>query len=119
MDQSQWLTFFLAIQIIHGLGTWKLYTKAHRKAWEAFVPVYNAIILMKIINRPWWWTILMILPIVNLIMLPAVWVETARSFGKHSNLDTCLAIITFGFYAYYLNYLTDVQYIENRDLKPK
>ena len=118
MDQTQWLLFFLVIQIIHGLGTWKLYIKAHRKAWEAFIPLYNAIILMKIINRPWWWTVLMILPIVNLIMLPAVWVETARSFGRRSNIDTLLAIITLGFYAYYLNYVADVKYIENRDLKP-
>lgn len=119
MNQSQWLILFLAIQIIHGLGTWKLYIKAKRQAWEAFVPVYNAIVLMKIINRPWWWTILMILPIVNLIMLPAVWVETARSFGKDSNLDTFLAIATLGFYAFYLNYIAEVSYIENRDLKPK
>jgi signal peptidase I len=119
MDQSQWLIFFFAIQLIHGLGTWKLYLKAHRKAWEAFIPVYNAVVLMKIINRPWWWTILMILPIVNLIMLPAIWVETARSFGKHSNMDTFLAIVTFGFYNYYLNYVADVSYVENRDLKPR
>ncbi len=119
MTPTQWLLFLLIIQIIHGLGTWKLYVKAGRQAWEAFVPLYNAVILMKIINRPWWWVILVFLPIVNLIMLPAIWVETARSFGKHSNLDTFLAIITLGFYNYYLNYIADVSYIENRDLKPR
>ena len=26
-----------------GLGTWKLYIKAGRQAWEAFIPVYNAV----------------------------------------------------------------------------
>ena len=92
-------------------GTWKLYIKAGRQAWEAFVPVYNAVILMKIISRPWWWTILLFLPIVNLIMLPVVWVETARSFGKNASLDTFLAIISFGFYNYYLNYVADVEYV--------
>ena len=55
---------------------------------------------MKIINRPWWWVILLFLPIVNLIMLPVIWVETARSFGKNSNIDTLLAVVTFGFYNY-------------------
>lgn len=119
MTISEWLLFILVIQIIHGLGTWKLYQKAGRQAWEAFVPVYNAIILMKIINRPWWWVILLFLPIVNLIMFMVVWVETARSFGKNSYTDTFLAIVTLGFYNYYLNYFTDVQYVENRSIKPK
>ena len=119
MTMTQWLIFFLVIQLIHGLGTWKLYIKAGRKAWEAFVPVYNAVILMKIINRSPWWTILLFLPIINLIMFPVVWVETARSFGKNTYLDTALAILTLGFYSYYLNYAADVTYIENRSLQPK
>jgi len=119
MTWIQWFILILIIQVIHGLGTWKLYIKAGRQAWEAFIPLYNAVILMKILNRPWWWVILLFLPIVNLIMFPVVWVETARSFGKNSTFDTALAIITLGFYNYYLNYLDDVKYIENRSLQPK
>ena len=118
MTWTQWFIFILIIQVIHGLGTWKLYIKAGRRAWEAFVPVYNGIILLKIINRPWWWIILLFLPIVNLIMLPVVWVETARSFGKNTTLDTVLAVVTLGFYNYYLNYIADVNYIEDRSLLP-
>ena len=119
MTFTQWLIFILIIQLIHGLGTWKLYVKAGRQAWEAFIPVYNAVILMKIINRPVWWTILLFVPIVNLIMLPVVWVETARSFGKNQYLDTFLAVVTLGFYNYYLNYAADVSYVENRNINPK
>ncbi|GAA4958772.1 signal peptidase I [Algibacter aquimarinus] len=119
MTLAQWFIFILIIQVIHGLGTWKLYIKAGRKAWEAFVPVYNGVVLMKIINRPKWWIILLFLPIVNLIMLAIVWVETARSFGKNSNIDTLLAVVTLGFYNFYLNYVADVNYIENRSLQPK
>ncbi|WP_242132643.1 signal peptidase I [Aestuariivivens marinum] len=119
MTLTQWFTFLLVIQLMHGLGTWKLYIIAGRKAWEAFVPVYNGIILMKIINRPWWWIILMFLPIVNLIMLIVVWVETARSFGKNSYNDTFLAVVTLGFYNYYLNYVADVNYVEDRSIQPK
>ncbi|WMI64413.1 signal peptidase I [Aestuariibaculum sp. YM273] len=119
MALMQWFIFILIIQVIHGLGTWKLYIKAGRQAWEAFIPVYNAVTLMKIINRPWWWTILLFLPIVNLIMFPVIWVETARSFGKNSTIDTLLAVISLGFYNYYLNYATEVEYIEDRSLKPR
>ncbi|WP_228852168.1 signal peptidase I [Aegicerativicinus sediminis] len=119
MTLTQWFIFFLIIQILHGLATWKLYVKAGRKAWEAFVPVYNAIILMKIINRPWWWVILLFVPIVNLIMFPVVWVEIARSFGKNSYKDTVLAVLTLGFYSFYLNYVADISYIKERDINPK
>lgn len=119
MTWTEWLIFFLVIQVIHGLGTWKLYLKAQKPAWSAFVPVYNAVVLMQIIKRPWWWIILMFLPIVNLIMIPSVWVETVRSYGKESKVDAVIVILTLGFYIYYLNYVEDVNYLENRQLKPK
>lgn len=119
MTLMQWFIFILIIQVIHGLGTWKLYIKAGRQAWEAFIPVYNGVVLMKIINRPWWWIILLFLPIVNLIMLIVVWVETARSFGKNTKLDTFLAVATLGFYNFYLNYIADVEYVKDRNIQPK
>ncbi|MCC4214572.1 signal peptidase I [Leeuwenhoekiella parthenopeia] len=119
MTLMQWFIFFLLVQVIHFLGTWKLYKKAGRQAWEALIPVYNAVILMKIIGRPWWWTILLFIPIVNLIMFPVIWVETARSFGKNTTTDTLLAIVTLGFYLFYINYAADVSYKEARSLVPK
>ena len=119
MTLTQWFIFFLILQVVHFLGTWKLYQKAGRQAWEAAIPIYNAIILMKIINRPKWWVILLFVPIVNLIMFPVVWVETLRSFGKNTTLDTALGVLTLGLYIYYINYTQDVKYIENRSLHPK
>jgi len=112
-------TFFLIIQLIHFAGTWKLYVKAGRKSWEAIIPIYNAVVLMKIINRPAWWVILLFIPVINLLMFPIIWVETVRSFGKNSNIDTFLSILTLGFYNFYLNYVAEVTYIEDRSLKPR
>ena len=119
MSVYQWFIFFLLVQIIHFLGTWKLYESAGRKRWEAAIPVYNAIVLMKIIKRPTWWTILLFLPIINLIIFPVVWVETLRSFGKRSALDTFLGIATLGFYIYYVNYTQKLEYVTDRSLTPQ
>ena len=119
MTLNQWFLFFLGIQLIHFLGTWKLYIKAGRKAWEAIIPVYNAIVLMKIMNRPKWWVILLFIPIINLLMFPIVWIETIRSFGKNSNTDSILVVATLGFYIYYVNYMENVSYIKDRSLKPR
>ena len=118
MTLIQWFVFFLIVQVIHFFGTWKLYEAAGRKKWEAAIPVYNAIVLMKIINRSPWWTILLFVPVVNLIMFPVVWVETLRSFGKNSTLDTLLGVLTLGFYIYYINYTQKLVYINNRSLEP-
>ena len=119
MSVYQWFVFFLLVQIVHFLGTWKLYEAAGRKKWEAAVPVYNAIVLMKIIGRPSWWTILLFMPIINLIIFPVVWVETLRSFGKRSGLDTFLVLITLGLYLYYINYTQKLNYISDRSLSPQ
>ncbi|HEY9221891.1 MAG TPA: signal peptidase I [Lutibacter sp.] len=119
MTMIQWFIFFLIVQLIHFAGTWKLYVKAGRKSWEAIVPVYNAIVLMKILKRPTWWIVLLFIPIINLLMFPVIWVETVRSFGKHKTLDSVLAVLTLGFYIYYLNYIEDVNYVEDRSLKSR
>lgn len=119
MSYLDWFILFAIIQFIHGLGTWKLYKKANQKTWAAFIPLYNAYILMKIIGRKWWLIFLLFLPVINVLMLIVIWVETVRSFGKNSYIDTVLAVISLGFYSYYLNYFSDVKYVENRSLNPK
>jgi signal peptidase I len=118
MTVYQWFVFFLILQVVHFIGTWKMYEAAGRKRWEAAVPIYNAIVLMKIINRPTWYTILLFVPIVNLIMFPVVWVETLRSFGKNTTTDTILAIATFGLYVAYVNYTQPLNHIPDRSLVP-
>ena len=119
MSLTGWLLFFIIVQVVHFGGTWKLYQKAGRKGWKAAVPVYNSIVLMHIINRPWWWTLLLFIPVVNLIMLPVIWVETIRSFGFMSRRDTALVILTLGFYIYYINYTNKGQYKGNRSIQAR
>lgn len=115
-----WILFFFVVQLIHFGGTWKLYQKAGRKWWEAIIPFYNAIILFKIINRPFWWIFLLFIPVINLLIFPVIWVETARSFRKFETQDTLLAIFSLGFYNYYLNYvvINELKYVPNRSTKP-
>ena len=119
MTYTQWLIFFLVIQVIHFLGTWKLYVKADRKAWEAAVPIYNGIVLMQIINRPKWWIILLFIPVVNLLMFPVIWIETIRTFGFYKKLDSFLVIVTLGLYIFYINYAADSEFNADRSLKPR
>jgi signal peptidase I len=119
MNFTEWFLFFLVIQILHFLGTWKLYVKAGRKAWEAAIPIYNGVVLMQIINRPKWWIILLFIPVVNLLMFPVIWIETIRTFGFYKKLDSLLVIVTLGFYILYINYTTEATHNAKRSLKPR
>ena len=119
MTFTQWFIFFLAVQVIHFLGTWKLYVKAGRKAWEAALPIYNGIVLMKIINRPKWWIVLLFIPVVNLLMFPVIWIETIRTYSFYKKVDSFLVIVTLGLYIFYINYATDTKHIADRSLKPR
>jgi len=119
MTFTQWLLFFVAVQIIHFLGTWKLYVKAGRKAWEALIPIYNGVVLMQIINRPKWWVILLFIPVVNLLMFFVIWIETIRTFGFYKKIDSALVLSTLGFYIYYINYATAAKFNANRSIKPR
>ena len=52
MSWFEWSIFFIAIQLIHSLATWKLYQKAGFNPISSIIPFYNSLVLMKIINRP-------------------------------------------------------------------
>ena len=119
MTTTEWLLFILGIQAVHFLGTYRLYIKAGRKGWEALIPIYNAVVLMQIIRRPKWWVILLFIPIINLMMFPAVWVETLRSFGRTKWVDTLLVILTLGLYLFVVNYDSKTTYDKDRDLNSK
>ena len=119
MTFTEWFLFFIAVQLIHFLGTWKLYRKAGRKAWEAAIPIYNGVVLMQMINRPKWWIILLFIPVVNLLMFPVIWIETIRTFGFYKKVDSLLVIVTLGLYIFYINYATESTYNAERSLKPR
>ena len=119
MTFSQWILFLVLCQIYIFIKLWKLFKKAGYSPLLALIPFYNSVVLLQIIKRPKWWVVLLYIPIVNLLMLPVVWVETTRSFGKNSLLDSFLSWISLGFYGFYLNYAVDVTYQPDRSLQPK
>lgn len=119
MTTIQWFLFFMAVQAIHFVGTWKLYVAAGKKAWQAAIPIYNALVLMEILRRPKWWVILLFIPVINLMMFPVVWVETLRSFGKDRTIDSMLGIVSLGLYIMVVNYNPSTTYVADRSMGAK
>ena len=119
MTVTHWLLFLLLLQFVHFLGTWKFYKAAGHAPVTALIPIYNAWVLMQIINRSKWWVLLLFVPIVNLIMVPVIWVETLRSFGFYQRKHTIAVVATLGFYLYYINYTEALTHIPDRSLNPR
>ena len=46
------------------------------------------------------------IPVINLIMIPVIWVELIKRFNHNSKLDRVLVIITLGLYLYYISYIS-------------
>lgn len=102
--------------LLNGIIYWKGFVKAGRKAWEAFIPFYNIIIQLKIIERPWWWLFLLILPVVGNIMLIVMVYEWLHVFGYRKKRHTFYVFISLFLYLIYINYKEDTKYI-GRDRK--
>lgn len=76
---------FIGLVLISFFGLSKLFVKAGVEAWKGFVPFYNFYILSKLLNKPWWWCLIMVVPGVNLMMYGVYGFNVARAFNKPSN----------------------------------
>ena len=73
---------WLVIAVVMIAALWKIFVKAGEPGWAAIIPIYNAIVILKIVGRPMWWIILFLIPFVNLIMFFIVAFDLAKVFGK-------------------------------------
>lgn len=92
--------FFLEILLIVLMivSLWKVYTKANQPGWAAIIPIYNMIVLLKMIGRPVWWIILMFVPFVNIIVGLVVTYDLSKAFGKGIGYTLGLIFLPFIFY---------------------
>ena len=107
MSLNEWLIFFLSSNLIIFGGSYKLFNLAEVAAWKALIPFYNIIKCLDIINRPRWWIVLVFIPVINLLMIPVIWVEFIKTFNHNSKLDRILVVVTLGLYIYYISYVSN------------
>ena len=106
MSFIEWIYFFLIYNGFIFIGSQKLFRLAGIPGWYAIIPFYNIIKHLDIIKRPKWWIILFFIPVINLLMIPVIWVEFIKRFNHNSQIDKILVIITLGFYFLYVSYFS-------------
>ena len=94
---------FILIGLAFAIGTiagiWKTFQKAGQPGWAAIIPIYNVVVLMRIVGKPGWWVLLYLIPIVNIIVAIVVSLEVAKQFGKGTGFGVGLALLSPVFYA--------------------
>jgi uncharacterized protein DUF5684 len=83
----------LLIALLVIVAMWKVFTKAGRPGWAAIIPIYNIYVWCKIVGRPGWWVILMLIPLVNIIVGIVVCIDMAKSFGKGAGFGIGIALL--------------------------
>lgn len=76
---------------------WKLYEMAGKPGWSAIVPIYNQLVMLEIVGKPWWWLLLMLIPYVGAIW--GIWSLNLflKSFGKTEGYTIACIFLPFIF----------------------
>ena len=90
--------FYLAFTILILAALWKIFTKAGQPGWACIIPIYNLYVWCKIVGRPWWWILLMLIPFVNFIIAIILLIDLAKSFGKGVGFGIGLLLLPFIFF---------------------
>lgn len=90
------LIIWCAVALIMIIAMWKIFTKAGQPGWASLIPIYNWIVWCKIVGRPAWWVLLLIvcLPIFGIILC----IDLAKSFGQGVGFALGLIFLSFIFF---------------------
>jgi len=88
-----WTILELLIALFLIVAMWKVFTKAGQPGWASIIPIYNLYVWCKIVGRPWWWILLMLIPFVNFIIAIILCIDMAKSFGKGAGFGVGLALL--------------------------
>lgn len=102
------LTIIFTISCVVGL--WKIFEKAGEKGWLVLIPFYNFWIWLKIINKPWWWYIFIIIPFINVFTLMLMAVEIDKTFRKYGLGAQAISVLFPFVYLPYLGFSSKEKY---------
>jgi hypothetical protein len=86
--------FALIWWILILVAGWKMYVKAGQKGWVSLIPILNILGLLKIVHRPWWWILLMLIPFVNFVVWIILSLDLAKAFGHGVGMALVLIFLT-------------------------
>ncbi len=92
------VVIYLGLIALMITSMWKIYVKAGQEGWACLIPIYNHLILLKIVGKPWWWIFMMMIPFAGIVW--AIWTLNllSKSFGKDEGYTVGLILLGFVFF---------------------
>lgn len=97
---------------------WKNYENAGHQGWKSAIPIFNYFIWLKIIEKPNWWLIFLLIPFFNVFMVMLMVVELVKTYGKNGLGDQVLAVLFPFVYLPWLAFSSTEKYTQ-LSLRPK
>lgn len=83
-----YLVFGIILYLIFSYILSRVFTKAGKTPWAAYVPIYNGWVLFEVGGKPGWWVLAGLIPfiggIIAFVLYIIVSLEIAKRFGKSS-----------------------------------
>jgi Family of unknown function (DUF5684) len=89
-----WFIIFL-FWVAVVVGWWMIFTKAGEAGWKSIIPIWNILVLLRIVGREWWWIILFLIPVVGFIIWIIVALDLAKSFGRGTGFAIGLILFPY------------------------
>ncbi|WP_421742749.1 DUF5684 domain-containing protein [Cellulomonas sp.] len=89
--------------LIGAFALFGIFKKAGEPTWQAFVPIWNTIVLLKVAGKPLWWIVLFLIPIVNIVILVLLYQGLSTAFGHGTGFTVGLFFLPIIF-LYILGY---------------
>ncbi len=113
----------LVILVTFTVGLYKLFEKAGEAGWKAIVPIYSWLVWLKLIGKPIWWVVLLLIPVVNILVLVSMVIDLARAYGQHDLKHHAAALLLPFYYLPKIGFDPKVKYVgppaEQKNLPPK
>ncbi len=99
------IIFYIAVIVFMLIVMWKIYAKAGQPGWAAIIPIYNLVVMFKIIKMDWWHILIMIfVPFAQIVYSILIPIKLAKVFGKSTGFGVlsiffsiiCYPILAFG-----------------------
>lgn len=92
------IAVFGVFALVGIIAQWRVFQKAGRSGWASIVPIYNLYVLLKIVGKPGYWMLLMLIPFVNIYFAIKTVHLLSKSFGKDTGFTLGLLFLSFIFY---------------------
>lgn len=78
-----WL-FFIGLYLVFSWLLYRIACNAGQKetAWWAFIPIVNVFLMLKAAEKPMWWFLLCLVPLVNIVIIAMIWWKISEKCGQ-------------------------------------